>query len=83
MIRSLSVGGLEQSEPREEVEGESQRSDSGPEEDPRLGATETPRPAENHKGRLQLTSGHSCMFPTACWKFPNEYWKAPVVQLTF
>lgn len=73
MNRSLSVGGLEQSEPGQEVEGESQRSDSGPEEDPRLGATQTPRPAESHKGRPPLTSGHGCMFPTACGKFPNEY----------
>lgn len=67
------LGGLEQSQPREEAEGESQRSDSGPEEDPRLGATETPRPAESHKGQSPLASRHCRMLPTAPGKFPSEY----------
>lgn len=54
MNHSFREGGLEPSEPREEAEGESQGSDSGPEEDPRLGATETPGPAEKHGGQPPL-----------------------------
>lgn len=47
---SLS-GGVEQSKPYKEAAGESQRSNSGPEEDPRVGPTYASTPGFIHTGQ--------------------------------
>lgn len=89
----LGPGGLEPSELGEEAEGESQRSDSGSEEDPGLSAEETQRPAEGHAGQFPTAHDEPLGRINAFFfvpplvfcnskvrKFPSECLRASVVQ---
>lgn len=51
LYRVSSSGGVEQSEPYKEAAGESEWSNSGPEEDPRVSPTYTSAPGFIHTGQ--------------------------------